>query len=641
MQWRNSESKRFDWTVVVRFVTVVFFSLTIAAAFFRDARVVPGWDATFAFDVVSRSEKYGGSYYSNGLVNWGPLALAPYSVALIGGQYFWYVISAFVCGAALVIAAAAGRTVRALGGNINVAFAMAAAAFFHFMFSYTGIFDARNVTTAIFAAVWLLILWNRSWTQERNALRASSAAAFSLGLAVQTTFTSIFPAAALAFGFLATSRVHAPRDTQRRIDRRFALATIVGFLSAPVWYLLRGEWSQFRSGWVTAAKSVDTPFNAWPILLLAIVYFVILHSEVFRQQSLPIRQQIWLVTIGGWWIAGWMEVFASGQSSSFFSSVAVPTTMMAAALVALSIRSTSKLLIFLPLLVIVVAGSLPSGTFWKDLETLRESPVTTQAIEKNQSEPGDIVATRAVLDLVTRTGDPLLMGTDSPYPYLDYKRVSATKLTNPESSFVDDISKSQPIVSSTSPFTSYTNTNFRLAYPHPDRPVFFRNDVADQIFAANGTLNWQPIEPDNPRWKTSEGTANEQRARDPEKNKFLAIADHDCFVLTGKADNDLIFWFRNRQPDYSQSANSLTSLRIRGDSVGSSNAAREYSWNPSPPNRPFTLIVGKNAAALIIDGQIRGAVSLHDTYRVEIQNLQDDLTLTDLKIGTAPKVTGC
>jgi hypothetical protein len=51
--------------------------------------------------------------------------------------------------------------------------------------------------------------------------------------------------------------------------------------------------------------------------------------------------------------------------------------------------------------------------------------------------------------------------------------------------------------------------------------------------------------------------------------------------------------------------------------------------------------VNRRAAALVVNGQIRGAVRLPKSVSVTIESQRGILNLTNLRQGPAPAVTGC
>jgi hypothetical protein len=88
-------------------------------------------------------------------------------------------------------------------------------------------------------------------------------------------------------------------------------------------------------------------------------------------------------------------------------------------------------------------------------------------------------------------------------------------------------------------------------------------------------------------------------------------------------------------------------LDFDGDHVSAANSNVEYHRVPTGITTPgttpshFSLIVGKRAAALVVGGQIRGAVQIPAKATVKLASQRSNLQLTNLRTGPAPAITGC
>jgi hypothetical protein len=103
-----------------------------------------------------------------------------------------------------------------------------------------------------------------------------------------------------------------------------------------------------------------------------------------------------------------------------------------------------------------------------------------------------------------------------------------------------------------------------------------------------------------------------------------------------------VFWFDDNAHKAEQ-----VNVDFDGDHVSSASAVVEYHRLPSeltvPGTTPtrFTLVVGRRAAALVVNGKIRAAVQLSKSVSVKLHSQRGILDLTDLRTGPAPSGSGC
>src|SRR5262249_21886962 len=155
----------------------------------------------------------------------------------------------------------AARTARVFGGNRDLAVAVGGVVFVHFTLSgstYAGVIYVRNITTVLLAIAWLLILYDWAWGNRRRALITAISTGAWLGIAVQNLLTTAFTATAVALVALALVRVRRPAEEHLRLDIGFVGAGAAAFFSGPVWYALRGSYTEFFSGWWTYASYMST-----------------------------------------------------------------------------------------------------------------------------------------------------------------------------------------------------------------------------------------------------------------------------------------------------------------------------------------------------------------------------------------------
>jgi hypothetical protein len=563
---------------------------------------------------------------------------------------------------------------------------------------------ARNMTTPLLALVWIILLWDRAWTDRGRARAASIATGALLGIAVQTLLSTAFAVIPIALVVLGLARLRRPRAEYARVDVAFVGAGALAFASAPIWYLLRGKFDEFFSGWWTYARFMNIgtgrslggqfalgwdQFYAYyqqrPLASVVILAFGAMTAIEWSGASM--RRRILGLGLLGWFAGAWIElVLAQRYSSHYFSVTSTPTALMAAALagrVYQAIAAQRRVLYTFawPMLALVLAIYLTGPKqFVQDMRDFSKftSP-HAHAVEMEQAQAGDTRAVRAVLDLVSKDWDPLLVWTNDPWPYLDYHRVSATRfiwksfltgeiyLGRTSGSYVlpkswdwfrEDLEESKPVAFvhsnggpiSAPQFAQYVDANFTTVYPDSPIPVEYRNDVAAQVLTPSVPDPWTPPAPPDGRfgWTVAGGLATfRDRGGRDQRAAWLPIATDSCFAFQGQVRSNgptggVIFRFEDNARKSEQ-----VNLDFDGDHVSSAGATAEFHRLPSEVTtdgrtpEKFTLIVNRRAAALVVRGQIRAAVQLPKSVTVSLESQRGILDLSDLRKGPAPPLTGC
>ena len=444
--------------------------LSIYAGWTAVIAVLAGWFATeyrsqdfdpqFARTLIERVATFGGTYYQNAIHNKGPLEPFIYASAKWFTSYdsYWFAIATYILIACFVLTLVASVIARLFGASSLVTWACSGLVLAHFFFSssdYASVLYSRNITTCFLAAAVGLVLWEGVWETEKGARRAFVVVALLVGLSVQTLLTSALVA------FLVVLLVLAMRGHQVPIRRQFvSFAMISGLtiVSVPIWYVVRGSFHEFWSGWWTYAgfmsKSTNrsfidqlelgrhtfyTYYHQRPVLLWALTCAVIIFF-IFRN-SLHRNQRIIAVLLLAWLTSGWIELVLSQRySSHYFSVVAVPSAFMFVA--ALSIlwqsvakyvghRHPNKISLVIPVLLCSVL-LLFQGTDSLFDGLSRVGRFTTFAAESQRNRENRDPESRlvqSVVDLVSPTDGAMLAWTMYPWTYLNYRRVPATRFS--------------------------------------------------------------------------------------------------------------------------------------------------------------------------------------------------------------------
>jgi hypothetical protein len=688
---------------------LTFAALVITAA----AAIIGNWlraqnvDPEYMYDLVQRTIRYGGTYYENGVHDKGPLEPLVYHAAawITSPDGFWYGISFFIAVAAAILAVAAARTARTMGANRDLAVAAATVTFVHFTLSrsdYAGVLYARNMTTALLAIAWIVSLSTTPWTTPRRALAAVLGCGFVLGLAVQTLIPTAFAGAAVAIMVFGAVRLERPAEESRKLNRAFVASGFVTFASAPIWYLLRGSFTEFFSGWWTYARFFSAAtgrsfgsqlalgwdqflsyYQARPLAAFAILAFIAF--AVLDWATADLRIRLIYGTLIGWFVGAWIELVLSQRySSQYFSVTSLPTALMIAAVAGrvyrmiVAERGPIRGSFAWPLVALVLSiflfGTPPFVSAVHDLSSF--TSVHAHATKIEQGQAGQERSVRAVLDLVSKDGDPLLVWTNDPWPYMNYHRVSATRFiwesfltgqiyfgrTSPDyvlphfwDWFRTDLKQSNPVafvhsgggdIPPGSPFAAAVAGGFSLTYPDPNTPVSLRNDVVGEVLSPATPQAWAAVgTPATPSgWQVSGNNVAFTDAGNRDQDR-LPIANDSCFSLTGTVDSDgppggIRFHFDDNAGKFEP-----VKLDFNGDHVSSSSDNVEFAHLPSDTTADgpvqFTLVVGRRSAALVVGGQVRAALRLPGSARVSLTSERSHLKVQDLRLGAAPQGSGC
>ena len=702
-------------TPTVRWLNAALVSTVLLSAFIGNEYRSQDYDPMYMRDIVERQMRYGGSFYVNGIHNKGPLEPLVYRAAALFTNWnsYWFAISGFILLASLFLGWCASRVLRVTSGQGALGFAVGAAVLIHLTVTgadYAGVLYSRNMTVCLMSAAFVLLIDHQTWVGRRRLPPAGAALLVGalLGLSVQTLTTT-----ALSSGVLCVAahwmmgQGAVPRERRRRL---FLMATslVLTVVSAPLWYLARGLGSEFWNSWwvhgrfMSAATGRDLASQitlGWhqlsryyahrPIALCVVGAFAVMVVGGWRVASAS-RRSFGLALLG-WWLAACLEITLTQRySSHYFVVTTVPVLFMAAGVIgALGVRlSTPQALrrrAPAAALVAIVASLLFAGST-NFIDGLRSASgfhgANAQARRIEQSADGSTQSVRAVLDMVSRPGDPVLIWTNTPWSYLTLHRVSATRFiwksflmgeiylgrTSPDyvlpgswAQWRSDIKKTRPVV-----FVSnvsdrmdvgteadrFVRNEFSTVYQDAQNRVDLRNDVASAILggpssSARGGSSWiTPGIPQGSGWSAGVGEARYTRSTWPSDGDALFLSAHQCFrldgVLTAAGGHRGAVVFRLEDP---KGRNERRRLAIEADAVAAGSDFVGFGQRPlSTPQSaslPFSLVVGKDSAFLITEGHIGAAVRLQGPVTVSIESHADTVTLDQLRMGPGTKESGC
>ncbi|MEO7397870.1 MAG: hypothetical protein ABIW84_04830 [Ilumatobacteraceae bacterium] len=616
------------WRRLCLLTTVFVVGAMVVAALFHNEFRGQNWDPMQTRVNVQRTLHFGGTFYENALVNKGPLEPMVYRIAtaITSPDGFWYAISAIVIVISAVLGWAASITARAVGGHRLLGTAIGIGVFFHFTLGradYAGALYSRNMIIGLYAGAWLVALSPRWWS-ARRAPWAAALVGTLLGLGVQTLFVSTI--AAIGVGVVAWSSVSARGrtdldgagldgtqfdgtgldgtgldraefdgaefDVSVRRSRRILIGVpIAVVVSAPLYYAIRGRLEEFWSGYwtynqyqnIATGRSLANQlvygrdvilryYRTWPVSLVIVVAFFALTAALWA--SMGRRERRIHLALSIWFVGAWTELVAGQRySSHYYSILALPTALMTAAVVGHvyrmvhrehgDFRSVAAWPLAASLLAIAAGGGQHVTLGLQAASSY--SSVAQNADRRRDLEPGKQRTVRAVMDLASTQGDPLLAWTEFPWVYLNYQRVAATRWiwksfmlgqiylgrSSPEyvlpktwTWFADDMAAARPAVfleevalpvAAGTPFDVYVTRNFESVYTNTDNIVHLRNDVAEAILRGDRGAMISPKTPigSTTAWQVGRGRASLSADAPASLVDVLGLSDSRCVRISG------------------------------------------------------------------------------------------------------------
>lgn len=666
------------------YVPIAAAGLTLLAivAVFAMQSSTPNYDPQYMRVLVERAMHTGDSYYASGIHNKGPLEPFVYELAgqLGGPDGWWFVISFFTLCAALAVGLTAGVVTVRCGGTRLLAACVVTMAVVHLTLSdadYAGVLYARNLTTALISAALAIAAFDPWWRSERSRRWAAIAVGLAAGLAVQTLMTSCFTASPV----LLWAMWHRRRDGVLGRPAWLIMPAVaaLALLSAPVFYLLSGSWQDFVDGFWTQARYMSTGTgrslgsqfglgvdrfrsyyaDRWPVAALLVLGPVV---SAVRWRRLDPNVRALRLAIALWWVGAWIEMILSQRySSHYFSILAVPTIMVIAVLTGDAGRLFARLragrpsFALLPLVVAVVTIQVGGQTAFDVGVDAAATVTSTQEFtaRRERGIDGRTRMVRATLDLVSERGDPILIWTSYPWPYLNLRRTSATRYIwktfllgeiylgehGPEyvlpgtwERFAADLDRSDPTaylvesvnpIDPSTPFRTAVDERFTDVYGDDTLTFGFRNDLA--------------------RWLVRPAPGGTELPSIDE-GPYTASTDA-CVRIDGVLPSDTSTSLRVDMIQRGGSGASLVAtvadgaVRVDSNVVGVDGHVAEIAVEDD--SIPVSIIVGARSAVMVVGGSVGGAVEIDPDTTVTVTSGIEQLTFAGAAVSRPPAFTGC
>jgi hypothetical protein len=208
----------------------------------------------------------------------------------------------------------------------------------------------------------------------------------------------------------------------------------------------------------------------------------------------------------------------------------------------------------------------------------------------------------------------------------------------------------EPSLPGGNPFADYVEHNFEPVFDNEEMPVSLRHDVAREVLRGAAREKWTGRPPDlSPSgWSVDGNNARYTQGPSASSDDQLTLSTRSCFRLDGEIRADaagalgqVIFRFNDNA-----GTNERLKLAFDGSNAISGSDFVDYLSSPAgikagTPTVPFSLIVGRRSAALVIEHRVRAALQLPESVTVTAEPKTPALDLANLEVGKAPPGSGC
>lgn len=631
----------------------------LAAALFRNESNAEDWDPQYMLDIVERTRRFGGSWYVNGIHNKGPLEPALYHAARLVSTFdtVWFAIAALAAMTAVASGWLVAEAVRTVLPNRRVALAAAIATFVHFSLTgadYSGKLYSRNITAALLSLAAAVVVTGRlsrpvhpsPWRDARWPVATGAL----LGLSVQTVSTSALSVGVIGLGALVAVRGWGPgpgpHPATARLRRRLIAATAVAaFLSAPLWYLVRGLFGiWWQSWWVYGQYMTEateqslrrqlargwhdqwTYYGNRPVASIAMGGFLLLTAAFWP--SMTTRERFVHLLVPAWFLAATLEIVLTQRNSThYYVASAVPAALGVALAAARVLKAlghagarpygASWLPAGVAVASVVLSGTAPAAEGWRAGAAF-QGPAA-MARKRLESQDGHTQSIQAVADLVSVDDDPILIWTNDPWPYLTLRRTAATRFiwksflmgeiylgrTSPDyvlrgswDWFAQDLARSRPVVAMDSwetPFAQGTpaaaviDRDFRPAFTTTTSRVWLARNAADAVLAGGAPAPFAPSPRHATGWTTSGSRAAYRiAAATTPGDDVVSLGTGTCRVIEGVLDRlpdgsagRIVFRFEAAQDPSGPPLGDRTRLALEGPDAVAGDDGAAYLRLPS------------------------------------------------------------
>jgi hypothetical protein len=439
---------------------------------------------------------------------------------------------------------------------------------------------------------------------------------------------------------------------------------------------------QFARGW----HDQWMYYRDRPVMAIAGATFVVVTVALWAQLSR--LQQTLHLTVAAWFVASSVEIILTQRNSSHYYSVsAVPAAIICALTAALILKSMAtagakvKLGTLTPTVATIFAvglsGSQPFFDGVRSSATFRGT--SAKQAERLANRDGNGRTVQAMLDLVSNDGDAMWAWTNEPWPYLIHNRTSATRfiwksflmgeiylgrtstdyvLPGTWQWFAEDLAESKPVVyyedlktqmAMNTPAGAALQAGFRETLVTEKSKIWVRPEFMARLLGGGTGTTWVPsgasVQRPDGGWKTSSGSITYAASGVSKGDDVALLTDGVCQRIDGvlKPQPDgtpgrFVLRFealpteRPQAPGYFASGRTRLALEGTQAVAGDDGAAFFTTTSNASPTgaTPFTIIIGRRSAALMVNGSIRTAVAIPRNARTVVEPRAESVELTDL-----------
>jgi hypothetical protein len=436
---------------------VIFCAVVVAAAFDLEW-TSQGWDAFTQRAVVERVDRLGGTYYTTGTDQKGPLWLASYSVVnhLASGAMFWFGLGLAIIALAVLTGLAVAAVIdrvrpgrRTLAGAAGLA---TAAYLFVGPEEFSHLLYSRNLVALCFVAALAIVLsaTRRPWTPR--AVAGFVAGGALVGLGVQTMPASAGTALVFLLLVLWLGR-RSPSEVPRVLGLPVPVlvvsaAAAVVFAAVPVWYVLRGAFDDYWQQWwsynrlYSRATGLTLPgqiraalsdfasyYGDHPVFAAGLAAFAV--DTAARWRRLSAVERAVSLALPAWWLA---ECFSVAVSQRFFPHYLmlpfVPMAIMVGVVVSRWLdRLPPRVTALAPMVALLVVVAVPG---WDRFDAGAEQAGQFDGLDdltrwRAEPLPPNRGPLRVMVASLTSPDDYVYIWSKFPHYYSDVERTAASR----------------------------------------------------------------------------------------------------------------------------------------------------------------------------------------------------------------------
>ena len=202
---------------------------------------------------------------------------------------------------------------------------------------------------------------------------------------------------------------------------------------------------------------------------------------------------------------------------------------------------------------------------------------------------------------------------------------------------------------SSKPFASYVASHFQTAFVGAAGKVELRNDIARSILHGDAPRPWSPpaLPPAGVDWSLHGNSAGFDQGSTPATNDRLILATKGCQRITGTLVDaagtapGVIIHVADATGQAPEQKLAISGSHVSTQDASGGELETVSTGGSDTGPVPFSLVIGRDAAALVMGGHIVGAVAVPEHAEISLEASQPQLSVNGLRVGPPSVGSGC